>query len=266
MNSLRRLALLVEYDGARFHGFQAQPQEPTVQCELERALSKLTGEASRVEAASRTDAGVHAEGQVVAFRTGSHLDVQAFVSALNYYLPADIAVRAAQEALPDFRVRRARSREYRYQMLARPKRSPLWRGRAWQIRRPLDVAAMQRAADTLCGEHDLVSFTNTEGARLKTWRRVLRADWRERGELLCFHMEADAFLPHQVRRTVGALVQVGLGRWTPGGFASLLAAPKPNSAGPAAPAWGLYLERVNYPPGTLDELATRHREPNKREQ
>jgi len=266
VNSVRRLALLVEYDGASFHGFQAQPQEPTVQVELERALAQMTGETLRVEAASRTDAGVHAEGQVVAFRTGSRLEPRVFVAGLNHYLPADIAVKAAQEAPPGFRVRRACSREYRYQIVTRPGRSPLWRGRAWRIGRPLDVVAMQNAADTLCGEHDLASFTNTEGARLKTGRRVLRADWRQRDELLCFHMEADAFLPQQVRRTVGALVQVGLGRSTHGHFAWLLAAAKPNSAGPAAPPWGLYLKRVNYPPGTLDELVPAgHRDRCKRE-
>jgi len=244
-----KILLIMEYDGTGYHGFQWQNGLPSIQGEVEKALLKLTGERRRVMAASRTDAGVHAKGQVVGFRTGSALPLHNFVNGLNHYLPADIAVKAAYRASDSFNVRRdAISREYSYYILNSPTRSPMREAFSYQVASPLDIEAMNQASEALIGEHDFASFVSRNGASLKsTVRRVLRAEIERDGELVVFNMVANSFLPHQVRNTVGALVRVGLGKMSIDEFRSLVKVRKPALAGPTAPAQGLCLTRVNYP-------------------
>ncbi len=244
---MRRIALLLEYDGAAYSGSQLQANASSIQGEVEAAIRRLTGEAVRLAVAGRTDAGVHAKGQVAAFTTSAQHDVGTFVRGLNALLPDDIAVRAAAEVDPGFDPRRdARGRVYRYTIWNAPERSPLLRQRAWHVRAPLDTAAMAVEAATLIGEHDFASFGGAVPPGGSTRRVVRRAEIVRRGPLVEFEIEANAFLPHQVRRTVGALVEAGLGRLPSGIFAEWLAAPRSGAAGPAAPPWGLCLVRVIY--------------------
>jgi len=244
-----KILLIMEYDGTGYHGFQWQNDLPSIQGEVEKALLKLTGERRRVMAASRTDAGVHAKGQVVGFRTGSALPLHNFVNGLNHYLPADIAVKAAYRIDDSFNIRRdALSREYSYYILNSPTRSPMREAFSYLVGSPLDIEAMNRASQALIGEHDFASFVSRNGASLKsTVRRVLRAEIERDGELVVFNMVANSFLPHQVRNTVGALIRVGLGKMSVDEFHSLVEVKKLATAGPTAPAQGLCLTRVNYP-------------------
>lgn len=244
-----KLTLLVEYDGTHYHGSQLQVNLPTVQGEIEEALWKLTGERTRVSTASRTDAGVHARGQVISFRTGSSLAPQTFVSGLNYYLPRDIAVKAADTANDSFDVRRrAVSREYNYYILNSSTRSPLREGFAYRVTGHLDIEAMNTACLTLIGRKDFASFaTNIEKVVINTVRTVYKAEVRNEGELVIFNVVANAFLPHQVRNTVGCLIRVGRGKMSVDEFHSIIEARKPGLAGPTAPAHGLCLTQVNYP-------------------
>lgn len=244
----RRLALLLEYDGSAYGGSQYQKNAPTIQAELEKALSSLTGESIRVALAGRTDAGVHAKGQVASFLTRSQHPPQVFVEGLNYYLPADIAVKQAAVVPLGFNVRRdARSRCYRYTIYNGGQRSPLWRRYAWQVSEPLDAAAMQEAARCLVSEHDFAAFTQPSLARRqRTVRAVSRAEVRRRGPLVLLDIEANAFLPQQVRRTVGALVQVGAGKLSLADFGGLVESARPGAASLAAPPHGLCLMAVRY--------------------
>lgn len=246
---LTRILLVVEYDGTGYAGFQWQKGQPTIQAELENALFRLTGERLRVVCSSRTDAGVHAENQVVSFRTSSTLPLANFVSGLNYYLPGAIAVKSAHVAPGGFHVQRsAISREYRYYVLNRNTRSPLWERFAHRIGGPLDMAALEEACRALVGEHDFASFTTAECARLRsTVRTMQRAEAAREGELLVFGFVANSFLTHQVRSTVGALLEVGQHRMSVKDFCSIMERKEPGLAGPRAPAHGLRLVRVNYP-------------------
>ena len=243
-----QILLIMEYDGTGYHGFQWQNGLPSIQREVEKALQRLTGERRRVIAASRTDAGVHAKGQVVGFRTGSALPIHNFINGLNYYLPRDIAVKAAYRVSDSFRVRRdAVSREYSYYILNSSTRSPMREGFSHLVASPLDIEAMNRACQALIGEHDFASFATCDGARIRsTVRRVFRAELERDGELVTFHMVANSFLPHQVRTTVGALIRVGLGKMSVDEFHSIIETKKPGTAGPTAPACGLCLTRINY--------------------
>jgi tRNA pseudouridine38-40 synthase len=244
-----QILLTIEYDGSGYHGFQWQNGLPSVQKELEKAIRKLTGERRRVISASRTDAGVHAKGQVVGFRTRSELSTSNLVNGLNHYLPKDIAVKAAYKVNDDFRVRRdAISRQYSYYILNSPTRSPIREGQVHRVANPLNIAAMNQAAQTLIGQHDFASFVNGDGSWLEsTVRNVFRAEVERDGEMVTFRMAANSFLPHQVRTTVGTLIRVGLGRMNLDEFRSIIEARQPGKAGPTAPACGLCLDQVNYP-------------------
>lgn len=249
MAETTKILLVMEYDGSRFHGFQWQDGQPSIQGEVERALTKLTGERRRVLSASRTDTGVHAEGQVVSFRTGSTLSTDNFVNGLNHYLPKEIAVKAAYRINDSFDVRReAISREYSYYILNRPTRSPIWEGFAYLVPGELDIEAMNQACSTFVGEHDFASFAARNGTTDKsTVRCVFRAVVERKGEMVIFNIAANSFLMHQVRNTVGALIKVGQGKMTVNEFSDILEAREPALAGPTVPACGLYLNQVNYP-------------------
>lgn len=247
--AVTKIVLIVEYDGTNYHGFQLQAGLPTIQGEIEEALRKLTGEKTRVAAASRTDAGVHAKGQVVSFRTRSLLPPLTFIKGLNYYLPDDIAVTAAHRVADSFNARRgALGREYNYYILNSLTRSPLRQGFSYLVAGQLNIEAMNEACQALVGEHDLASFASELGVEIKnTVRTVYRAEVAKDGDLVIFKMVANSFLPHQVRNTVGTLIRVGLGKMTVEEFHSIMETRKLGLAWPTAPAHGLCLMRINYP-------------------
>ena len=244
--SPRKLMLVVEYDGTRYHGSQFQTGQLTVQGNIEQALEKLTGERIRIVSAGRTDAGVHAKGQVISFGTGSALPGDTFVRALNALLRPDIAVKSANEAEDKFDARRdAASREYRYEILNTETPSPLEKRRSYHMPVALAIGAMAEACTCLVGSHDFASFTGPTARR--TTREVYRAELSRQAELIFFDIVANSFLPKQVRCTVGTLLRVGLGKLSPEEFKGILEATSPGLAGPVVPPHGLCLIKVNYP-------------------
>ena len=209
----RKLALIVEYHGGRYKGFQYQPNLPTIQHELEKAIAKISGHEVRIRGASRTDAGVHALGQVVDFQTASTLPVETWIKALNHHLPWDIKVRQTHQTPLDFNPRRhALARTYRYTILNQSAPSPLLHDRSAWVRSPLDVDAMRESAQDLVGIHNFAPFTVTMPPDKSTVRHVKRWDvWRD-GNLILIEAEANAFMMHQILRTNGLLVQIGRGK------------------------------------------------------
>ncbi len=247
-NNTYKIALVVEYDGRRYYGFQWQKDLPTIQAELEKALHRVTGERRRVMAASRTDTGVHATGQVAGFRTHSELSAVTLLKALNHYLPGDIAVKAACRVGDELDIRRdAIGRRYEYKIYNSATRSPLKEGFSYRVPVQLNIELMDRACRMLEGEHDLASFASDLDMGKRTVRTVYSAEVSRTGSMVVFHVAARSFLTHQVRNTVGLLVRTGLGKVSLDEFKAIMEAKKPGKAGPAAPPYGLYLIRVNYP-------------------
>ncbi len=245
-----KIALIMEYEGTRYHGSQIQERVPTIQGELERALMMVTGKKIRTSYSSRTDRGVHAKGQVVAFPSDSPLPPKTIAHALNYYLPEDIAIRDAFVVNDDFDPRRdALSREYCYYIWNSATPSPLLRRSAYFVPRRLEVAAMNEACQAILGTHDFAPFASSLNDGKNTVRTIYRATVAIEGDLVSCHMVANSFLPHQVRNTMGALVKVGLGKSDVAAFCDILRSKKPTIAGPALPPHGLCLLKVNYPNG-----------------
>ncbi len=245
-----RLALVLEYDGTGYSGFQWQSNVPSIQGALENAVEKLTGENVRVLGSSRTDTGVHARGQVVSFDTSSSLTAETFVNGLNYHLPEDIAVKSACQVSDYFMVRSmAVSREYSYTILNSRTRSPITSRFAHRVTGELDVEAMNRACQMLVGTHDFASFASdiNDEPEMSTVRQVYQAKVTRHEDMVVFNIVANAFIRHQIRSTAGALAQVGTGKLSEAEFVSILEAKKVGLAGPKLPACGLCLERVNYP-------------------
>lgn len=242
----RHLCATVAYDGTDFRGFQIQAEGRTVQDTLEAALAEITQEQVRVVAAGRTDSGVHALGQVVAFPTQWDRTLDELHRAWNAVLPGDVAVRSLVEVEPGFHPRfDARSRDYRYTVWNHPVRNPLLRRTALWERKPLDVEAMGQAAETLVGEHDFATFGSPPQGT-NTVRRVLRAEWHSDGARLHLDIEANAFLYRMVRSIVGTLTQVGRGELGIAQFRAAFESGKRALAGPTAPAHGLCLRVVHY--------------------
>jgi len=243
-----RLALVIEYNGVRYAGSQMQSDVATVQSEIQNALLALTGEETRVSLAGRTDAGVHAYGQVASFKTSSSLPAHTFVSGLNHFLPDDISVKSARAVKESFDPRRnAFKREYEYFILNSNTRSALWKGRAYQVAGDIDTGAMDAACKLLLGEHDFTSFTPAlEDMEKTTVRHMYDAGARRDGDLVAVKLVASAFLAHQVRNTVGALLRVGQGKMTQEEFQAIINVREFGLAGPSAPACGLYLNKVYY--------------------
>ncbi len=243
--------LLLEYDGTDFEGWQAQGlPHRTVQEVLEAAVERVTGERVRVTAAGRTDAGVHAEGQVVSLRLAALMAADKLHRALNGVLPQDVAVRAA-DAVPDhFDARRdAVSKRYRYALWNDASRSPLRIRRFSFVPTPLDLAAMRAAACCLLGRHDFTAF-QTAGSRVASSVRTLIAlevRTGAPGEVF-FEVEAGGFLHHMVRILTGTLIEVGQGKREPASMSIVLASRERSRAGPTAPPQGLTLLYVKYPP------------------
>lgn len=244
-----QLRLTLDYEGTVYQGWQRQPSGPTVQETLERALTTALREPVRVRAAGRTDAGVHAHGQVAAARvTRVPEDLGRLQRSLNALVPPDVAVREIALVDDAFDPRRdARSRVYEYRILNAPSPSPFWRRYAWHIVDALDAAAMDTAAAALLGEHDFAAFRAADPAAPRsTVRRVLESRVQARAPLLVYRVEATAFLKHMVRNVVGTLVEVGRGERPPAAIAELLAGRDRTRAGPTAPAHGLALMDVRY--------------------
>ncbi len=242
------MKLVLSYDGTRYVGWQFQSNGPSVQAELERALSTLHKEAVRVTGAGRTDAGVHARGQVASLAVERPLPEAAYVKGLNAILPDDIAVRHAEVREAPFDARRdARGKRYRYRIENLPTRAPLTRMQAWQVFRPLDVAAMRAAAAPLLGRHDFSAFRAADCEARHAVRELRRLDVEDDGagriEVVA---EATAFLRHMVRNLAGTLVEVGLGSRAPGSMAALLESRDRTLAGRTAPPQGLLLDEVFY--------------------
>ena len=244
----RNIRLLLEYDGTGYHGWQRQLDADTIQGVLEAAVAQLTQAPVAIIGSGRTDAGVHALGQVANFHTQSAIPLQAFHQGLNSLLPKDIAVLEAAEAPPSFHARKsARAKTYEYRILNRGNRSPLAHHCAWWIAPPLDLAAMVAAAAPLPGEHDFTAFRASGSDNRNPRRRVLAAEWRDApGDRLIFTITATGFLRGMVRSLVGTLAAVGRGKAPPVILAELLESGARHLAGPTAPPQGLYLVEVFY--------------------
>ncbi|MGI8586666.1 MAG: tRNA pseudouridine(38-40) synthase TruA [Chloroflexia bacterium] len=263
--------LTLEYDGTHFHGSQAQAADRgrTVQGEVEAALARLTGLAVRIALAGRTDAGVHALGQVASFALEPLWPCEKLHRSLNGVLPPDVAARAVEEAPDGFHARySAKGRAYRYMIRQAVCPSPLLRDRTWHLRLPLDVDAMHQAAQALLGRHDFASFCggglgvdgdDADDDRPSTEREMLEAAcyaWPVAGlygagppaedRLIAIDLAANAFLPQMVRTIVATLAEVGRGKRTPAEFAEILAHADRRAAAPTAPPQGLCLMRVWY--------------------
>jgi len=246
---VRYLKITLAYEGTAYAGWQVQPgtHGPTVQGKVEEALASLTGERIRVSAAGRTDAGVHARGQVISFATRSRIPVERWPWALNSVLPEDIVAIEAAEVGPDFHARfSAKSKTYRYTIDNGLFPDVFQRKFAWHIRYPLDLKAMEKAALYLVGKHDFRSFA-AAGRPVKNFEREIKnVSWSKEGPFIHFDITADGFLYNMVRIIVGTLVEVGLGRRRPEDMEIILAGRSRSLAGPTAPPHGLCLMKVDY--------------------
>jgi tRNA pseudouridine38-40 synthase len=247
--------LEVAYDGTEFHGWAAQPGARTVEETLRGAVLALDPGASRLRGTSRTDAGVHAEGQLVGFDTGREIPARGWTLGLNQHLPEDVAVRASRAVPPGFSPRFAsRGKRYRYRVMVDPVRDPRWRTRAWRVS-DVDPIAMRREGEAALGTHDFAGFRSAGDERAITVRTLTRVDVEHDGadpRLLSVVVEGDAFLYNMVRILVGTMVDAGRGRLQPGAVARALEARERRLAGITAPAHGLVLEQVHVelPEGT----------------
>jgi tRNA pseudouridine38-40 synthase len=242
-----QIRLKLEYDGSNYSGWQLQLGQDSIQAHIEAVLQRLFSEKVRVRGAGRTDAGVHARGQVAAFTPPRRFDVAELKQALNALLPADIVVLEMAETDDDFDPRRdARSRVYEYRVLNQLIRSAFEFRYAWLVREPLDLDAMNAAARTLVGEHDFASFRSLGSEEKTTVRRVFSSEWRRDGALLMYRIEATAFLRHMVRTLVAALVEVGRGKLSVDDIAMLLSRGNRALAPASAPACGLFLVEVRF--------------------
>ena len=244
-----RVRAIVAYDGTEYSGFQRQENAVTVQEALEAALAQVSNvdrSAVTILTAGRTDAGVHASGQVIAFDTAWRHGLNDLHRALNAVLPVDIAILSVEETTASFHPRYdARSRRYRYSIYNSSIRYPLERRYRLHVAAPLNVEAMQRAARLLIGEHDFATFGQPPQGD-NTVRCVLEAEWGGESPRLHFDIEANAFLYRMVRSIVGTLLQVGRGEWDVESFEAALAACDRSQAGPTAPPQGLCLVKVSY--------------------
>ena len=243
-----RYKLIIEYDGAPFAGWQVQDNAPSVQGTIAAAIAAFSGERVPVQGAGRTDAGVHALGQVAHFDLVRGHEPDTVRDALNAHLrPHPVAIRAAEKVAPDFDARRsALRRHYLYRIANRRPDLALDRGRAWRVPRPLDVDAMHAAAQRLVGHHDFTTFRSTECQAQSPERTLDRLDVTRAGEEVHVAAVARSFLHNQVRSMVGSLVMVGEGKWTADDLARALQARDRAACGPVAPPEGLYLVTVDY--------------------
>lgn len=245
---IRNFKLTIEYDGTRFHGWQRQKGLPTIQEAVRDAILAVTQQTVPVFGSGRTDAGVHALGQVASFACDTRLAPATLQKALNSLLDDDIVVTDCQEVPLDFHAQYStKSKTYQYRILNREIPAALCRRYAWHIKKPLEMKAMQAALPAIIGRHDFSSFEGVGSPRTSPERHVTEASFTAQpGGYIVFEITADGFLKHMVRNIVGTLVDVGLGRTAPEAVAAILAARDRSRAGATAPAHGLFLVRVCY--------------------
>jgi tRNA pseudouridine38-40 synthase len=242
------IRIVLAYDGTPYLGWQVQPQGPTIQSVIQQCLKTITGEEIFVKGSGRTDAGVHAIGQVANFHTSSSMNPQAFSSALNSLLPPSIAVTGAEEVDESFDAQfSAVGKLYRYRVFNSHVRSPFELLRSWHVYPDLDLDSMSCAASYLIGTLDYSSFRASGCAARNPVRTMSRCNVSRDGNVVLFELEADGFLRHMVRNIVGCLVDVGRRHLSPNNFSTILAARDRTKAGRTAPPHGLYLVRVDYP-------------------
>jgi tRNA pseudouridine38-40 synthase len=244
---LRNIKLTLAYDGTGFAGFQRQRVERTVQAVVEDELARLTGEQIRLTGAGRTDAGVHALAQVINFHTAYEIETARYIPALNSLLPPDVAVTAAEEVPDAFNARRSAKRKtYHYRIWRSPARPVFERDRVYHFKRRLDLPAMAEATALIVGRHDFAGFCSAGSAVRTSTREIFEARWEEQGGVLAFTVTADGFLYRMVRNLVGSLLEVGLGKRSPGWLEEILAGRDRRAAGPCVPPGGLFLVKVEY--------------------
>ncbi|MHC4885171.1 MAG: tRNA pseudouridine(38-40) synthase TruA [Planctomycetota bacterium] len=244
---MKTIKLTVEYDGNAYCGWQLQPNGPTIQEKLEAAVQALTGSFSRIHGSGRTDARVHAIGQVAHFQTDSSMAGQDFARALNAHLPKDISVRVSEEAEEGFHARfSARGKTYCYRIENAPTRPVLDRHRVWWITWPLCDELLEAGTTHILGTHDFTSFADAEREGEENVRTVRRAGWTRQGDDLRFTINGDGFLYKMVRCLVGTLIEVGRGKLPPEAVKEILEARDRRRAGPTAPPFGLHLMAVEY--------------------
>lgn len=243
-----RYRLLVEYDGRPYHGFQAQGALPSVQASIERAVKAFCGQALRLQAAGRTDTGVHASGQVVHVDLEKEWRPDVVRDALNAHLvPEPIAILSAQVAPEGWHARfSATERRYLYRILNRRSPPALDQGRVWHVKKPLDAAAMHAAAQALVGHHDFTTFRDLQCQAKSPMKTLDLAAVRREGDEVLLEFASRSFLHRQVRSMTGTLAEVGVGRWTAEDLKTALEARDRRACGPVAPAEGLYLTGVGY--------------------
>ena len=245
-----RIAIGLEYDGSAFHGWQSQTGGETVQDVLEAALAAIAGHAVRAHCAGRTDAGVHATGQVAHFDSLKVRPLSAWVRGVNAHLPKQVAILWAHPVSSEFHARfSARTRRYRYELLNRPTRPGLLDAHVGWYHRPLDVGAMARASRVLIGRHDFSAFRCAQCQAKSPIKTLHRLHIHQDGERISFHLEADGFLHHMVRNIVGALVEIGSARLSAQGLEDLLVVADRRRAPPTFSAAGLYFEGPTYDDG-----------------
>ena len=244
---MRRIRLVVEYDGSQLSGWQRQANAPTVQQHLEEALVQMLQHPVQVVGASRTDAGVHARGQVCAFSTEKRIPLHGFRRGLNSTLPDSIAIRAAEEVAEDFHPRfQATGKHYRYTILNVPDRSPRWRNHAWHISESIDVELMREGARALVGDHDFAAFRAAGCSAKTTVRRMEQIAVSRQDDLVVVDVRGNAFLRNMVRILAGTLAEVGTGNRSVAQVAEILASLDRTKAGKTAPPQGLELMEVRY--------------------
>ncbi|MEO5365383.1 MAG: tRNA pseudouridine(38-40) synthase TruA [Magnetococcus sp. WYHC-3] len=247
-DAVARYALVLEYDGQPYYGWQRQARWGSVQGVVEAALTRLCGHDVVLHGAGRTDAGVHALGQVAHFDTRTPRPAATILSALNALTPDTVAILAVHRVRPGFHARRLASRrEYLYRLRPGNLATALDRQRVWCLRADLDLAAMNHAAATLLGQHDFSSFRSGQCQARSPVKRLDRVEFVTQGPEVHFHIAGPSFLHHMVRKLLGTLVRIGRGEWHEDQLAKILAARDPSQAAPMAPAHGLYLVRVVYP-------------------
>jgi tRNA pseudouridine38-40 synthase len=249
--SERNIKLVLEYDGSGYHGWQRQAGSLSIQEVIESRLGVMLGKRVGIRASGRTDAGVHAKGQVVNFHARTRLTPEEILRGLNSLLPGDIVVLSAEEVGEDFHARfSAVSKVYEYHVLNSPVPSALLRNYAWHVRRPLSVEPMKECLERIRGRNDFSAFMATGSGASSTERNMLRAELvRLRSDRLKFTYEANGFLRHMVRNLTGTIVEVGKGKWTSGDFERIIRSGDRKQAGMTAPGHGLYLISVNYQRG-----------------
>ena len=245
---MRNLLLTITYDGTAYHGWQIQENALTVQQVFQEALFRVTGQREDLKGCSRTDTGVHARQFCLSLKTAAPMPPQRLLAALNHYLPPDVAVKDCREVPPDFHARYScKGKEYCYEIWNHPVREPFLRGRALHYWYPMDEALLDQAARRYVGVHDFTSFCTLDSRdRGDLTRRVWESKVERRGNLVVFTVAADGFLYNMVRIMAGTLLRGQQGKLAPEDIPRLISAPGGETAGPTAPACGLYLNRVFY--------------------